>query len=182
MAPRIWKHAIVASLILTAHLTSGGIFPRNDTFLNSDAKDHVEAWTKSSDCYANYFALTEDNLKASNLSLWFEDLITTRFNTNSTRNQTNGVSTWFGQNVLGQSNFDCSIPDGHCVGVLDCFRVVELVQKKWQSANRIFSIDELLDESRRVYFAQTMIDGVTRYMGIVYVSGHSNYNFFGIFR
>jgi hypothetical protein len=180
-----WKRGLLTLLAISGYtnFTAGYTFRRDAesdveapaTFSGADKA--IEVWEKGKTCLPEYFDMTPENVKASDVSTWYHTLIERKRQTDPLFQEL-GEASYYGEQILGLPNFRCNIGSkGRGTEMPNCKDVVGNVKASNSGADQIRSTADNLAEGRKMYFTVRGIDYFTKTIAVIHVSSTIMLNF-----
>ncbi|KAL2074182.1 hypothetical protein VTL71DRAFT_7960 [Oculimacula yallundae] len=127
-------------------------------------QEAINAYEKHGDCHPAFFDLTNENLDQANISLWFNDFITSKAQQNPESYKKFGEIPFFAREIMQMSNFECNLQSKGCNTVPSCKEVISHLERR----NSNLTSTQLLDQSRKIYLTFKQMDSIFKYISTMH--------------
>jgi hypothetical protein len=155
---------------------------RDDESLNTPGMcaldlDAVALWEKTRCLHPKFFEMTPESIKEVGLEAWYRELMRFRRQTDSAEFDRLGEGRYFGEKILGQPNFDCSLGEKGCGQVKSGEETMSMVEMRYTARNITVPTETILKDARKIIFATRILDLAARYHSLIFVSGNESLHF-----
>lgn len=133
------------------------------TYVTQEA---IDAYKKHGDCLPAFFDVTNENLREANVSLWYNNFITSKAKENPEAYKQFGEVSLFAREIMQTSDFECNLQSKGCNHMPSCKEVTNHLERR----NSGLTTPQLLDQSRKIYLAFKQMDSISKYISTMHVS------------
>jgi hypothetical protein len=137
----------------------------------------VALWEKTRCLDPNFFDMTPENVKEVGLEAWYTKLMRIKRRNDSAEFDRLGEGRYFGEKILGQPNFDCSLGEKGCGHFKSDEEIVSMVEMRYTARNVTVTTETILKDARKIIFATHILDHATQYHSLILVSGNKSVHF-----
>jgi len=131
----------------------------------------INLWNSSKQCDPDYFDMTLENLRRSNVDSWYKRWIEIEGGNNLAEYEREGEVRFFAKRSFNGFYIECNIQNNGCNDFKSPENIVTYTLT--QKGNENMSMEEVMDLSRKRWFVQRKIEAITRSLAWAHVSSQT---------
>jgi hypothetical protein len=139
--------------------------------------DSVALWEKTRCLHPKFFDMTPESIKEMGLEAWYRALMRIKRRDDSAEFARLGEGRYFGEKILGEPNFDCSLGEKGCGHFKSDEEIVSTVEMRYTARNITATTETILMDARNIIFATHIFDHAAQYHSLILVSGNRSVHF-----
>ncbi|KAL5327226.1 hypothetical protein ACEPPN_004918 [Leptodophora sp. 'Broadleaf-Isolate-01'] len=127
-------------------------------------QEAIDAYEKHGDCQPAFFDVTNENLRQANVSLWYNDFMTSKAKQDPEAYKKFGEMTLFAREIMQTSDFECNLQSKGCNHMPSCKDVTNHLERR----NLGLTTPQLLDQARKIYLTFKQMDSISKYISTMH--------------